>query len=64
MKTLKTTSGIELIKKKLPDLIFCDVTLSDINGFQVLKKISIRCFIRCHLSTDDPEAAIHLPEDG
>ncbi|WP_223669319.1 response regulator [Kangiella shandongensis] len=32
-------SGIQLIKKQLPDLIFLDIVLPGINGFQVLRAL-------------------------
>ncbi len=32
--------GLEIIKKTHPDLIICDIMLPDIDGYQILKKLS------------------------
>jgi len=39
ISTIYGEEGVELVKKELPDIVILDLTLDDIDGFEVLRKI-------------------------
>jgi diguanylate cyclase (GGDEF)-like protein len=65
------TSGkeaIEFVKKETPDLILLDITMPEMDGFEVLKQLKANksaesipiIIITCHTNTDDEEKGFEL----
>src|SRR5688500_14592008 len=38
--TINSETGIELVRKELPDIVFLDIEMSKLNGFQLLEQVS------------------------